>query len=221
MLGLAVVFLLIVVLACAVLPTLIESRIAANLKERYGLAEGPVVKVSSEFPPELLLGRADQVEVWIGSFTKEGIRLRNLHVDMEYVDVSIPGLLQGGLEREIRSGSLTAEVPEESINQYLLENELGLEGGEIDVGPGNVFYQSADAFFGLPASISLDLRVTSPGTIEVIPEGATVGGFPMPPFLTKSLASGGRTLTVGDLPLGAELMSVEAQNDVLMIRAER
>src|SRR5918998_8824 len=128
MLGLVVVLLLVGVLAYLVLPTLIESRIAANLKERYGLAEGPVVKVYSEFPPELLLGRADQVEVWIGSFTKEGIPLRNLHVDMEYVDVSVPGLLQGGLEREIRSGALTAEVPEESINQYLQENELDLEG---------------------------------------------------------------------------------------------
>ena len=45
MLGLVGGFLLVGVLAYAVLPALIEARLAANLKERYGLAEGPVVKV--------------------------------------------------------------------------------------------------------------------------------------------------------------------------------
>lgn len=215
------VFLLAGILVYAGLTALIEARVAASLKERYGLVQEPVVRVSSGFPPELLLGRADRIEVYIDSFTKGGIQLRNLQVDIEAVDASVPSLLQGDLEREIRSGSLTAEVPEESMNQYLRENELGLEGGEIDVQQGNVFYKSANAFFGLPASINLDLRVASPGTIEVTPEGAVVGGFPLPPFLTKPLASGGRTLTVGDLPLGAELVGVEPQDDVLMIRAER
>ncbi len=220
-LGPVAVFLLAGALVYAVLPALIEARVAANLKERYELVQEPAVEVSSTFRPELLLGRADRIRVYIDSFTKEGIRLRNLHVDMEVVDVSVSSLLQRDLEREVRSAALTAEVPEESINQYLLENELGLVGGEIDVQPGQVFYKSVNALFGLPASVRLDLRVASPSTIEVIPEGVMVGGFPLPTFLIKPLASGGRTLTVGDLPLGAELVSVEPQNDVLIIRAER
>lgn len=36
-----------------VLPGLIESRLAANLQEGYGLENDPVVEVFSNFPPEL------------------------------------------------------------------------------------------------------------------------------------------------------------------------
>ena len=126
--GPVVVFLLVGVLTYVVLPALIEWRVAANLKDRYGPTEEPVVEVSSNFPPELLMGRVDQVDVRIDSFTKEGLQLRNLRVDLKDVGVSVAGLFRGELE-EIRNGSLTAEVPEESINQYLRENELSLEGG--------------------------------------------------------------------------------------------
>ncbi len=204
------------------LPGLIESRLAANLQERYGLEKKPMVEVSSNFPPELLLGRIDQIEVQIDQLTREGILLRDLRIDLKDVDVSVPSLLQGDLEREIRSGSLRAEVPEGSINDYLRENDLGLEYGEINVLPQDVVYQISEALFGLPASVSLDLRPSGPRTIEVIPQEATVGGYELPSFFTRSLASGGRTLTLSELPLGAELVSVEpSEEDALVVRAEK
>jgi LmeA-like phospholipid-binding len=204
------------------LPGLIESRFAANLQERYGLEQKPMVEVSSNFPPELLLGRIDRIEVQIDQLTREGILLRDLRIDLKDVDVSVPSLLQGDLEREIRSGSLRAEVPEESINDYLRENDLGLEYGEINVLPQDVVYQISEDRFGLPASVSLVLRVSGPRTIEVIPQEATVGGYELPSFFTRSLASGGRTLTLSELPLGAELVSVEpSEEDALVVRAEK
>jgi hypothetical protein len=205
-----------------VLPGLIESRLAANLQERYGLENDPVVEVSSNFPPELLLGRMDRVEVRIDQLMREGILLRDLRIDLQDVDVSVPSLLRGDLEREIQSGTLWAEVPEESINDYLRENDLGLEYGEINVLPQDVVYQSSEALLGLPASVSLDLRASGPRTIEVIPQEATVGGYELPSFFTRSLASEGRTLTLSELPLGAELVSVEpSEEDALVVRAEK
>ncbi len=204
------------------LPGLIESRLATNLQERYGLEKEPVVEVSSDFPLELLLGRIDRIEVQIDQLTREGILLRDLRIDLKDVDVSVPSLLQGDLEREIRSGSLRAEVSEESINDYLRENDLGLEYGEINVLPQDVVYQISEALFGLPASVSLDLRASGPRTIEVIPQEATVGGYELPSFFTRPLASGGRTLTLSELPLGAELVSVEpSEEDALVVRAEK
>lgn len=205
-----------------VLPGLIESRLATNLQESYGLKKEPMVEVSSNFPPELLLGRIDRIEVRIDQLMREGILLRDLRINLEDVDVSVPSLLRGDLEREIRSGSLRAEVPEESINDYLRENDLGLEYGEINVLPQEVVYQISEDHFGLPASASLDLRVSGPRTIEVIPQEARVGGYELPSFFTRSLASGGRTLTVSELPLEAELVSVEpSEEDALVIRAEK
>jgi len=204
-----------------VLPGLIESRLATNLQAGYGLEEEPSVEVSSNFPPELLLGRMDRIEIQIDSFMQEGIRLRNLRIDLRDVDVSVPSLFRGNLEREMRAASLVAEAPEESINEYLRENDLGLAGGEIDVRPDEAVYRSTDVFFGLPASIGLDLRVAGPHIIEVVPQEVTVAGLSLPPFLAEPLASGDRTLTISELPFEAGLVSVEPQNDALIIRAER
>ena len=205
------------------LPGIIESRLAASLRESYGLEEEPTVEVSSNFPPELLLGRMDRIEVRMDSFVQEGIRLRDVRVDLRGVDASVRSLLSGGdLERETRAVSLVARVPEEELNAYLRTNDLGLQGGRVDIRPRSVVYRSPDALFGLPASVGLDLRVSSPGEIEVILEEASVAGVPLPAFLTRPLASGGRTLDLGELPLGTALESVEpSPGDALAVRAQR
>jgi hypothetical protein len=218
-----VVFILAVLFVYVLLPGIIESRLAASLRESYGLEEEPTVEVSSSFPPELLLGRMDGIEVRMDSFVQEGIRLRGVRADLRGVDVPVRDLLSGGgLERETRAVSLVAEVPEGSINAYLQENDLGLQGGELDVRPRSVVYRSSDALFGLPASIELDLGVSGPSEIEVVPREARAAGFPLPAFLTRSLASGGRTLNLGELPLGTNLQSVEpSAGDALVVRAER
>ncbi len=157
----------------------------------------------------------------IDRLRREGILLREVRIVLEEVNLSVLSLWQGDLEREIQAASLVAEVPEESINDYLRENDLGLEGGEIDVRPQGVVYRSSDAFFGFSASVELDLRVAGPYTVEVIPQEATVGGFPLPSFLEEPLASGGRTLTFSELPLNTELMSVEPERNTLVIQAGR
>ena len=64
--------------------------------------------------------------------------------------------------------------------------------------------------------------MAGPHTIEVIPEEATVGGFSLPSFFTRSLSSGGRTLDLGTLPFGTRLVSVElSEEDALVVRAEK
>lgn len=219
---LGVVLLLMVLFLYLVLPGLVESRLAADLQGSYGLAREPEVDISSSFPPELLLGRIDWIGIQIDQLRREGILLRNVRLELENVDVSLESLLQGDLERDIRTGSLVAEVPETSINDYLRENDLGLGGGEIDVLPQGVVYRSPGAFLGLPASVNLDLQVAGPHEIAVIPQGAAVAGIELPPFFTRPLAAGGRTLDIGDLPLGAGLTGVEpSPEEALIVRAER
>lgn len=218
-LGAAAFVLLTGALSYTLLSGLIESRLAANLRESYGLEEEPAVEVSSNFPPELLLGRIDRVEIEMDSFVEDGIRLRDLRVDLKDVDAAVSGLLGSGLRYEVRTGSLIARMPEEAINAYLRENVLGLERGRIDVSRTGVSYRTSD-LLGLAASVGLDLRVAGPQTIEVMPETVRVGGLTLPPFLTEPLASEGQALNVGDLPLGAGLVGIEPGDDALVIRAE-
>jgi len=218
-----VIFMLAVLFVYVLLPGIIESRLAASLRESYGLEEEPTVEVSSNFPPELLFGRMDRIEIRMDSFVREGIRLRDVRVDLRGVDVPVRSLLSGGdLERETRAVSLVASVPEEEINAYLRKNDLGLQGGKVDVGPRSVVYRSPDVLFGLPASVKLGLRVSGPSEIEVIPQEASVAGFTLPAFLTRPPEAGGRTLDLGEPPLGTALESVEpSPGDALAVRAER
>ena len=217
----AVLLLLAGIFVYALLPGVVENRISANLQERYGLEERPAVKVSSSFPPELLLGRIDRVEVGIDRMTRGGVALRDVRADLEDVDVSVRSLLEGDVEREIGYVALRAEVPEEEINAYLRENNLGLAGGEMNVRKSGVIYRSEDALFGFPASVDLDLRVGGPRTIEVVPSDLVVGGFLLPPYVTGLLSVESRTLELGELPLGTELKGVGPEQNALVVRAER
>lgn len=221
---LARIFLLAVALfSYLMLPRLIESRLAADLKEQYGLKEEPTVEVFSSFPPELLIGRIDRIDVQVDQFVQEGVPLRGLYVNLENVDISVRSLLQGNLQHEIWSASLVAEVPEDSINAYLWKNNpLGLGGREIDVRSQDVVYRSADVLFGLPVSVGLDLWVSGPGQIEIFPQEATVGEFVLPPSLMRPLTPEERTLDLGELSLGVELRSVEPfSEEALVVRADK
>ena len=126
----AILLVLVALFSYLMLPGLIESRLAANLEERYELEQEPEVEVFSEFPPELLLGRVDRIEVRVDRPAPGSILLPDLRVNLEDIDVPVRSLWRGDLEPEIPTGSLVVEVPEESIEEYLRENVLGPESRE-------------------------------------------------------------------------------------------
>ena len=57
-----------------------------------------MAEVSSDFPPRLLLGRIDRIQLQIDRLKREGFLLRDVHIDLG--DVSMLSLLRGDLERE-------------------------------------------------------------------------------------------------------------------------
>ena len=70
-----------------VLPLVIESLIAWRLQTSFGTPTKPDVEVSSNFPPMMLLGRIDRVQVTMAQ--------PNASVDLEGVRVSVPSLIAG------------------------------------------------------------------------------------------------------------------------------
>jgi hypothetical protein len=110
-----------------VLPGLIENQIAGRLQEAFGTPTKPEVEVSSSFPPELLLGRIDRIQVKMDQMSVQGFALYNARADLRGVKVSVPSLLEGIPGIESMSCSLSVEVPAVSIveNQACL-SYLGL-----------------------------------------------------------------------------------------------
>jgi hypothetical protein len=113
-----------------VLPLLIESLVAWRLQTAFGTPTKPNVEVSSNFPPELLLGRIDRIQVRMDQATLQGATLYNAEADLKGVNVSVPSLLGGSPTIETQSCSLSAEAPAFFIDQnQACLSYLGLGAG--------------------------------------------------------------------------------------------
>ena len=100
-----------------VLPLVLESLLAAKLQTAFGTPTKPDVDISSNFPPELLLGRIDRVQVRMDRASLQGAALYNAQADLRGVNVSVPSLLEGNPTIETQSCSLSVEAPAILINQ--------------------------------------------------------------------------------------------------------
>ena len=110
-----------------VLPSLVESQLAGLLQTQLGLATEPEVEVSSDFPPEMLLGRVDRIEATTDEIIQQDLTFSNVRVDLEGLQVPVLSLLQGDVQIESESCSLTAEVPPLALDcsGYLSGGYLG------------------------------------------------------------------------------------------------
>jgi len=116
---LVVPLVLIGLLSYVVLPSLIEDQISRRLQESLGAPTKPQVEVSTSFPPEMLLGRIDRVEVRSDQMNLQGVAFYDARADLRGVSVLLPSLLEGSPRIETRSCSLGATAPAVQIDQNL------------------------------------------------------------------------------------------------------
>ena len=100
-----------------VLPGVLENQVAQRLQGVLGAPTEPVVEISSNFPPEMLLGHIDRIEVTMDQISMQGVPPYNARVDLRGVNVSVPSLLEGNPTIETQGCSLSAGAPAVLINQ--------------------------------------------------------------------------------------------------------
>ena len=100
-----------------VLPGLVEDQISRRLQESIGAPTGPEVEVSSNFPPEMLLGRIDRVRVRSDRMSLQGVAFYDARANLGSVSVSLASLLEGSFRIEARSCSLGASAPPVRIDE--------------------------------------------------------------------------------------------------------
>ena len=93
------------------LPVLAEYAISRQLQGALGTQQQPDVEVSSGFPPEMLLGRIDRVQVSADQMTLQGVALYEARADLKGVEVSVTSLLEGNPSIDARRCSLGAQAP--------------------------------------------------------------------------------------------------------------
>jgi LmeA-like phospholipid-binding/zinc-ribbon domain len=113
-----------------VLPVVLEGLIAWRLQTAFGTPTKPDVQLSSNFPPELLLGRIDRIRVGMDQATLQGVTVYCAQADLKDVKVSVPSLLGGNPSIETQSCSISAEAPAIFVNDnQACLGYLGLGGG--------------------------------------------------------------------------------------------
>ena len=100
-----------------VLPLAMESLIAGRVQTAFGTPTKPEVEVSSNFPPVMLLGRIDRIQVTMDQASLQGATLYNARADLKGVRVSVPSLLDGKLAIETESCTLGVDSPPLFIDQ--------------------------------------------------------------------------------------------------------
>lgn len=127
---LVVILVLVVLLLYLVLPLVMESLIAWRLQTAFGTPTKPNVEVSSKFPPMMLLGRFDSVQVRMDQASLQGVPLYNARAELKGVSVSVPSLIGGNLAIGTESCSLSVDAPPIFIDQnQACLNYLGLGAG--------------------------------------------------------------------------------------------
>ena len=94
-----------------VLPVVLESLIAGRLQTAFGTPTKPDVEVSSNFPPMMLLGSIDRIQVTMDRASLQGATLYNARADLKGVSVSVPSLIDGNLAIETESCTLSVDSP--------------------------------------------------------------------------------------------------------------
>lgn len=100
-----------------VLPGVVEDQLAQRLQGALGAPTQPDVEVSSNFPPEMLLGRIDRVQMSTDQMILQGVAFYDARADLRGVNVSVLSLIEGSPRIETQSCSLSAEAPAVYIDQ--------------------------------------------------------------------------------------------------------
>ncbi len=100
-----------------VLPGVVEGQLAQRLQGALGAPTQPDVEVSSNFPPEMLLGRIDRVQMSTDQMILQGVAFYDARADLRGVNVSVLSLIEGSPRIETQSCSLSAEAPAMYIDQ--------------------------------------------------------------------------------------------------------
>lgn len=100
-----------------VLPSVVEDQLARRLQVALGAPAPPAVEVSSNFPPEMLVGRIDRIQVSADQMSLQGVPLYNARADLRDVRVSVPSLIRGYPVVTTESCTLNVEAPLIFIDQ--------------------------------------------------------------------------------------------------------
>jgi LmeA-like phospholipid-binding len=204
------------------LPPLLENLVARNLQNRLGLSERPEVDLTSDPPPNVLLGRFEEGRVTITNPELGGVRPDEATVDLRPFDLDMLGSLASGRIRGEGplSGVLRVELSEEEVARLASSGAPGVRVTGVELGEGYLAVGSEVEILGarVPVRVEGDFDLRD-GELRFEPSRLEALGTPVPRRFTQDLLRGASFAYPVEIPFG-EVSGVELQEDRLVLTGE-
>ena len=204
------------------LPPLLENLAARDLQDRLGLSERPEVDLTSDPPPNVLLGRFEEGRVTITNPKLGAVRTEKATIDFGPFDLDVLGSLVSGRVRGAGplSGTLRAELSEEEVVRLASSGAPGVRMTGVEFGEGYLAVGSEVEVLGARTPVRVEggfaLR---DGELRFEPRRLEALGAPVPWRFTQDVLQGTSFAYPVELPF-EEVSSVELREDRLVLTGE-
>ena len=204
------------------LPPLLENLAARDLQDRLGLSERPEVDLTSDPPPNVLLGRFEEGRVTITNLELGGVRPDKATVDLGPFDLDVlRSLVSGRIRGEgPLSGALRVELSEEEVARLASAGAPGVRITGVELREEYLTVGSEVEVLGARVPVRVeggfDLR---DGKLRFEPSRLEALGASVPRQFTQDLLRGTSFAYPVELPFG-EVSGVELREDRLVLTGE-
>ncbi|MBF6138354.1 DUF2993 domain-containing protein [Nocardia otitidiscaviarum] len=217
LLTLIIVLAIVLIVGDRIAVTLAQNEIGRAIADEYELPQRPRVEIGGfPFLTQAVDGRYREIDIEVGDWQEQDIRVRDLDVTLTDVDAPLRDLLENRTSNLVAAtATATALVPYDIVREYA---PSGVE--TISHSPEGLRVTGTFSVEGIPVPATLIVTVepTADG-IEVTPVSVqpATGGPTIPlALLRNSLAF---TVPLQRLPLGAQLTDIQPSADGLQVTA--
>ena len=204
------------------LPPLLENLVARDLQNRLGLSERPEVVLTSNPPPNVLLGRFEEGRVTITNPELGGVRPDKATVDLRPFDLDMLGSLASGRIRGEGplSGALRVELSEEEVASLASSSAPSVRVTGVELGEGYLAVGSEVEILGarVPVRVEGDFDLRD-GELRFEPSRLEALGAAVPRQFTQDMLRGASFAYPIEIPFG-EVSGVELREDRLVLTGE-
>ena len=204
------------------IPPILNNKLEHDLQSRLHLQNRPDVKLKSDPPPEMLVGKFSRGVVDLKYPRFGGVRPEKVTLRLDPFNVKVLKSLANGAfdTRKQLSGDLRVVLPEKEVRRIAKSRVKSFPIDGLDLRKNGVAIQSSVSVFGfeLPVGVAGKLSLRG-GKLDFKPQRVDAAGVPIPKNLSKQLLSGvDFSYPLGKLPYGTKINSLQVMDKRMILK---
>ena len=204
------------------IPPILNNTLERDLQSRLKLQNQPDVKLNSDPPPEMLVGRFSRGLVDLKYPRFGGVRPEKVTLRLDPFNVKVlRSLASGAFEtRKQLSGDLRVVLSEKEVRRIAKSKVKSFPIDGLDLRKNGVAISSSVSIFGLdlPVRVAGGLALRN-GKLDFTPRQVEAAGTPIPKNISKQLLDGvDFSYPLGKLPYGTKINSLRVMDKRLVLK---